>query len=223
MRKQLSGIKGIQSVSFSSNTPVEDDNDNWTTFKFNHAIKETDFYAINKWTDNEYVPTYKLPLVAGRNLQASDTAREFLVNEILIKNLGIINPQDALNKEIDLWDGQIKGNIVGVLKDFNDRSFRRDLAPVLMTTMKRGYSVAGIKLATQDVPSAMKSIEKYGTKHSRILFLNTNSLMQKLRIFINRKTSYRNYIKYLPRSLYSSVVLAYMDWLLSWLYNALKK
>jgi putative ABC transport system permease protein len=160
LRKELKDINGIQSVSFSSNTPVEDDNDNWTTFKFDHSIKETDFYAINKWTDNEFLPTYHLPLVAGRNLQASDTAREFLVNEILIKNLGIKNPQDALNKEINLWDGQIKGNIVGVLKDYNDRSFRRDLAPVLMTTMKRGYSIAGIKLEMQSASGILKEIEK---------------------------------------------------------------
>jgi ABC-type antimicrobial peptide transport system permease subunit len=160
LKKQLSGVSGIQNVSFSSNTPVEDDNDNWTTFKFNHAIKETDFYAINKWTDNEYVPTYKLPLIAGRNLVASDTAREFLVNEMLIKNLGITNPRDALNKEINLWDGRIKGAIVGVLKDFTARSFRRDLAPVIITTLKQGYSEAGIKLATTDVTSALHSIEK---------------------------------------------------------------
>jgi putative ABC transport system permease protein len=160
LKKQLSGVNGIQSVSFSSNTPVEDDNDSWTTFKFNHAIKETDFYAINKWTDNEYVPTYKLLLIAGRNLEPSDTAREFLVNEMLIKNLGITNPRNALNKEINLWDGRIKGPIVGVLKDFNARSFRRDLAPVLMTTMKQGYSGAGIKLASTNVTSTMQSIEK---------------------------------------------------------------
>jgi len=160
LQKQLSGVKGIQSISFSSNTPVEDDNDNWTTFKFNHAIKETDFYAINKWTDNAYLPTYKLPLVAGRNLAASDTAKEFIVNEMLIKNLGIRNPQDALNKEINLWDGRIKGPIVGVLKDFNSRSFRRDLAPVIMTTMKRGYSEAGLKLSSHNITSTMQSIEK---------------------------------------------------------------
>lgn len=160
LHKKLSETGGIQNISFSSNTPVEDDNDNWTTFTFDHAIKETDFYAINKWTDHEYLPTYQLPLIAGRNLEASDTAREFLVNELLIKNLGITDPRDALNKEISLWDGRIKGNIVGVLKEFNARSFRRDLAPVLMTTMKRGYNLAGIKLASQDILPTMKSIEK---------------------------------------------------------------
>ena len=159
LRNRLSDIKSIQNVSFSSNTPIEDDNDMWSTFKFNHASKETDFYAITKFADDQYIPTYKLPLVAGRNLQASDTAREFLVSEKLVKNLGIVNPQDALNKEINLW-GIIKGQIVGVVKDYNDRSFRRGIDPVLITTVKRGYSQAGIKLTTRDISSAMKSIEK---------------------------------------------------------------
>ncbi|HSZ85355.1 MAG TPA: ABC transporter permease, partial [Puia sp.] len=160
LRKELAGVKGIQNISFSSNTPIEDDNDNWTTFNFNHAAKETDFYAIIKWVDNNYLPTYKLPLVAGRNLEASDTAREFLVDELLLKNLGIKDPKDAINKTVSLWGGHLNGTIVGVIKEFNSRSFRRDLAPVLMTTFKRAYGVAGIKLSTNDVSSSMKSIEK---------------------------------------------------------------
>jgi len=159
LRRQLAEVKSIQSISFSSNTPVEDDNDMWSTFKYNHAAKETDFYAITKFADDQYLPTYKLPLVAGRNLQPSDTAREFLVSEKLVKSLGITNPQDILNKEINLW-GFINGEIVGVVKDYNDRSFRRGIDPVLITTLKRGYSQAGIKLITADVSSAMGSIEK---------------------------------------------------------------
>jgi ABC-type antimicrobial peptide transport system permease subunit len=159
LKKQLSSIKGIQGVSFSSNTPVEDDNDMWSNFRYNHAVKETDFYAIAKFADNEYVPAYKLPLVAGRNLQRSDTAREFLVNESLIKSLGIKNPEEILNKEIGLWGDQMKGPVVGVLKDFNDRSFRRDLAPLLITTNNKMYSQAAIKLATADIPPTMQSIK----------------------------------------------------------------
>ena len=68
LRQQLSAVDGINTVSFSSNTPIEDDNDNWTNIKYNHALKETDFYAIIKFADNEYVPAYKLPFIAGRNL-----------------------------------------------------------------------------------------------------------------------------------------------------------
>jgi len=160
LKKQLLSVNGVQRVSFSSNTPVEDDNDMWSNFKFNHAIKETDFYAITKFADDEYMPAYKLPLIAGRNLQPSDTAREFLVNESLIKSLGIKNPNEVLNKEISLWGDQLKGPVVGILKDFNDRSFRRDLAPLLITTFKKMYNQGGIKLTTTNMSSTMRSIEK---------------------------------------------------------------
>ena len=159
LRGQLSEIKGIQNISFSSNTPVEDDNDMWSTFKFNHAVKETDFYAITKFADDKYLPTYKLSLVAGRNLQPSDTAREFLVSEAVVRNLGIADAQKVLTKEINLW-GFMNGQVVGVVKDYNDRSFRRGIDPVIITTSKRGYNQAGIKLITADISSAMGSIEK---------------------------------------------------------------
>ncbi len=160
LKKQLLSLNGIQTVSFSSNTPVEDDDDMWSNFRYNHAAKETDFYAITKFADNGYISAYKLPLIAGRNLQPSDTAREFLVNESIVKSLGLKNPEEILNKEITIWGDQMKGPVVGVLKDFNDRSFRRDLAPLLITTNNRQYNQAGIKLSGTNLPNTMQSIEK---------------------------------------------------------------
>ncbi len=160
LRQQLLSVKGVQAVSFSSNTPVEDDNEMWSTFRFNHAIKETDFSAITKFADNAYVPAYKLQLVAGRNLQPSNPTREFLVNESLVKSLGFKKPEDILNKEISMWDDRIKCPVVGVLKDFNDRSFRHDLAPLLITTNITMYRQAAIKLATTNISSTMQSVKK---------------------------------------------------------------
>lgn len=159
LKEQLLSVNGVQAVSFSSNTPVEDGNDTWNTLRFNHAIKEADFKAITKFADNEYIPTYKLQLIAGRNLQPSSMTREFLVNESLMKSLGIKDPEEILNKEISIWDDQIKCTVVGVLKDFNDRSFRHDLAPLLITTNVTMYNQAGIKLATTNISSTMQSVK----------------------------------------------------------------
>ena len=160
LREQLLSINGVQAVSFSSNTPVEDINDLWSAFKFDQAIKETDFKAITKFADHEYISAYKLQLVAGRNLQPSNPTREFLVNESLVKSLGLKNPEDILNKEISMWGDRIKCPVVGVLKDFNDRSFRHDLAPLLVTTNITMYSQAGIKLATTNISSTLQSVIK---------------------------------------------------------------
>src|SRR5688572_710448 len=160
LRQQLLSVNGVQAVSFSSNTPVEDGNDLWSTFKFDHAIKEADFKAITKFADNEYVPAYKLQLIAGRNLQASGMTREFLVNESFVKSLGLKKPEDILNKEISMWGDRIKCPVVGVLRDFNDRSFRHELAPLLITTNNTMYNQAGIKLASTNISSTLQSVKK---------------------------------------------------------------
>ena len=158
LRQQLLS-NGVQAVSFNSNDPMEDDNI-FTTFKFDNAIKEADFQAIVKFADNEYVPTYKLQLVAGRNLRPSGPTKEFLVNESFVKSLGLKKSEDILNKEVSIMGGLIKCPVVGVLKDFNDRSLHQDLAPLLIATNATMYRQASIKLSTTNMASAMQSIKK---------------------------------------------------------------
>jgi ABC-type antimicrobial peptide transport system permease subunit len=57
-------------------------------------------------------------------------------------------------------DGLIKCPVVGVLKDFNDRSLRQNLAPVLIATNATMYRQASIKLSTTNIASSMQSIKK---------------------------------------------------------------
>ena len=160
LRNQLLSVNGVQAVNFSSNTPVEDENDMWTTLKFDHATKDEGFQAIVKFADTAFVPTYKLQLVAGRNLEPSNMTREFLVNESFVKSLGLKKPEDILNKEVRIMDGLIKCPVVGVLKDFNDRTLRNNLAPLLITTNITMYRQAAIKVSTTNIASTMQSIKK---------------------------------------------------------------
>src|SRR5258706_4940892 len=136
----------------------------FTTFKFDHGLKDEDFQAITKFADNDYVPTYKLQLVAGRNLQPSGPTTEFLVNESFVKSLGLKKPEDILNKEISIMGGLIKCPVVGVLKDFNDRSLRQNMAPLLIATNATMYRQASIKLSTTNIASSMQSIKKIWEK-----------------------------------------------------------
>jgi len=158
--KQQLLSNGVQAVSFNSNSPIEDNNNMFTKFKYDNAIKDADFQAITKFADHDYVPTYKLQLVAGRNLQPSGWTREFLVNESFVKNLGLKRPEDILNKEVNIMGGLIKCPVVGVLKDFNDRSLRQSLSPLLIATNSTMYREASIKLSTANIASTMQSIKK---------------------------------------------------------------
>ena len=158
VKQQLLSI-GVQSVSFNSNSPIEENNNMFTTFKFNNAIKDADFGAITKFVDNDYVPTYKLQFIAGRNLEPSGYTKAFLVNESFVKRLGLKKPEDIIGKEISMMNGLIKCPVVGVLKDFNDRSLRNNVAPLLMATNSTMYRQATIKLATTNMASTMQSIK----------------------------------------------------------------
>jgi len=159
LRDQLVAMKGVRQVSFNNTSPS--DNDNWWTgFRFDHEEKDTKFASISKWVDANYVPTYGLPLVAGRNITATDSVKEFLVNETLVRKLGFSDPHDVLNKEINLWNGFAVGPIVGVVKDFHQSSLKDSLSPVFMLNFAKGFNAAGIKLNGSDVPGTLRSIEK---------------------------------------------------------------
>ena len=158
LKNKLLAIDGIKSASFSFASPADDGNWN-SNFRFDHAEKETDWNTNLKWADADYLKTYGLSLSAGRNLYPSDTAKEYLVSETFVKRLGFTRPEEILNKEIDMWGGQMKGPIVGVMKDFNAMSLRRAMVPILVTTVKDFYSKAGIKMETAKIPAVLKKVE----------------------------------------------------------------
>lgn len=157
--RKIIAVNNVKSISFSSNTPMEGGNDNWGTLKYDHAAKESDFKAITKFADEEYVPTYKLQLVAGRNLKKSPFTQEFLVNEAMVKSLGLKKPEDILNKEIAIWNGVIKCPVVGVLKDFNNRPSQYGVAPLIISTNNTMYDQANIKISTTNMPATLEYVK----------------------------------------------------------------
>jgi len=162
LRNQLLQIKDVSLVSFNAAPPASVGNW-WTGIRFDHAAKETDFSIISKWVDADYLSLYQIPLLAGRNISATDSIKEFLINETLVKKLGYHDPQEVLHKEIDLWNGYIKGNVVGVIKDYHSESFKEAIAPLFIASRKTYYNLAAIKVTTAQIPTVIKSIEKLWT------------------------------------------------------------
>ena len=162
VRNQLFANPNITNVSFSFATPSADGNWN-SDFKFDHSTKTTDFSANLKWADPEYFKTFNLHFVAGRPYYASDTVREFVVNETLLRKLGVRNPKDAIGKQINFWDGGKVANIVGVIRDFNSYSLREPMAPVVLSTWKDVYQTISIKFKPGTEKAVLPFVEKLWT------------------------------------------------------------
>ena len=159
LQNELSKNPDIKNVSFSYSSPSADGNWN-SDFRFDNATQKTNFSANLKWADANYFETYKIQFVAGGPYQQSDTVREFVVNETLLRKLGITDPKLALGKEIDFWDGRKVGLIVGVIRDFNVYSLREPMAPVVLSTWKEVYQTINIKVKPGREKAILPFVEK---------------------------------------------------------------
>jgi putative ABC transport system permease protein len=159
LRNQLLQQPGIKNVSFSFGTPS--DNSNWDSdLKFDNSSKNTDFSVNLKWADTSYFRMYDMKLVAGRIYQPGDTVKEFVVNETFLKKAGIKNPEDAIGKKLNFWDGRIVANIVGVVKDFHSLSLRDSVVPVVMGTLNNVYTKANIRLDPVRAKTALAYVDR---------------------------------------------------------------
>lgn len=156
-KQQLLQAPGVQSVSFNSDAPSS--GNTWATnFAYNNQPDEK-FQVTLKFADVDYIKTFGLQLLAGHNLAESDTTREAMINETLVKKLGIKNVNDVIGKTIRL--GQRRSYpIVAVVKDFKTNSLREEIKPLLISTNKGNYSLTAIKLRTHQLSQTQAAIQK---------------------------------------------------------------
>lgn len=153
---KLTQMPGVSSVSFSSDVPSSDNN--WTTnFAYDHRDDEN--FGLNiKYADQNYFKTYGLKFLAGRGFSESDTTKDVVVNETLIKKLGVKDPAQAVGKEIRMGRQPWK-TIVGVTKDFKTNSLKEDIKPLIIAERREYYTVTGIKLKTTNLNKTKAEIE----------------------------------------------------------------
>lgn len=145
---------GVLSASFCNFTPSSQAN-TYNGFGYESTLKE-DFQVNTKHVDEDYFKTFGLQLIAGRALSKSDTIREFVVNETLMKKLNVTHPEDIIGKKITL--GERSSPIVGVVKDFNNMTLRESISPIILDTRSDRYYTLAVKMNAREIPAVMKSI-----------------------------------------------------------------
>jgi ABC-type antimicrobial peptide transport system permease subunit len=103
------------------------------------------------------VPLFGLKLVAGRNLNPSDTLREALINEAMVRKLGFREPAQLLGKLIYKSGRPLE--IVGVLKDFNQKDLKSPIGPSFFSTSADNYYSANLQLHTASYQRVLSQLE----------------------------------------------------------------
>jgi len=172
-KQSLLQLPGIQAASFSSDVPSSDNN--WgTSFAFNHQPNE-DFTLYYKCADADYFKTFGLQFAAGHGYGAGDSVNDVVINETLVKKLGLKDAGDAIGKQIRMGQDEWK-TIAGVVKDFKTNSLRDEIEPILIKPKKRFYAVTSVKIKSLSIAQTKEAIEKTWDKFYPE-YANTSSFM----------------------------------------------
>lgn len=150
----LAAMPGVQSFSFCNNPPSSD-SQRGATIKFSDRDWE-------KWPvrfaigDSAYARTFGLQLVAGRNVRANNAMPEYLVNQSMVKMLNVKSVNDVLGKT--LIPGDVKGVIVGIVKDFNVRSLIEPIEPSVVLEQKEIETNVAIKLTATRIENTLNNL-----------------------------------------------------------------
>jgi len=157
-KNEMRNNSQVTAVSTSQAVPGVGVNFNLFTIesKNGYVDKGVDCYAV----DEDYFKTLGMQIVKGRNFSGlSDTLRSIIVNENMVKEFGW--GENAIGKKVK-FPGDTSGNyleVVGVVKDFNQKSLYNPIAPLLLFYAPNNNSIQ-IKLNAANIPGTIADIER---------------------------------------------------------------
>jgi len=158
-KNELRKDPAVQSVSLSDNVPGNPTSYRLFTVESGNGFidKPLDTYGI----DGDFIKTLGMRVVKGRNFSSSpsaDTANSVIVNESMVQHFNWV---DAIGKKIKL-PGDTSGKyfeVVGVVKDFNQKSLYNPVTPLLLFN-RPGQGNVEAKISLQNIPATISSIKK---------------------------------------------------------------
>lgn len=177
-KNELRNYPAVKDVSISF-LPLSTPGMYGGTFKFANRDQDEKFVIRERFADADYLDTYGLKLIAGRNLTPSDTIKEYVVNEALLRKLNIQDPQQIIGQSLQYYRSAIPMPIVGVVRDFHLQSLHEAVQPCFIASSADLYRQAGIRLSGQRIQQSLRQIEGvwqkfYPTQVFEATFLDEN-------------------------------------------------
>lgn len=104
-------------------------NEGWSQSGFEYKGKHKEAYEY--FIDADYIPVLGMKMIRGRNFDKSisaDTMTSIIVNEAMVKDFGW-TLDNAVGQELNGFMESKTPVVIGVVKDFNFRSFKEDVQP----------------------------------------------------------------------------------------------
>ncbi|WP_431213047.1 FtsX-like permease family protein [Puia sp. P3] len=94
--------------------------------------------------DQRFIPLYHMRLLAGRNISAGDSLREFLINDTYRRALGFSRPEDAVGHFLT-WQNKTRP-IAGVVADFHNSSLHAPIPAMALANISDFDHSVGLRI-----------------------------------------------------------------------------
>jgi ABC-type antimicrobial peptide transport system permease subunit len=158
LQSRLTAVTGTEDLTLCYQAPAGGSN-SYTNIRYDNRPKDEAWEVNEKFGDARYLSTFQLNLLAGRNIFPADTIREALVNEVFMGKVGVRNLNDLLGKTITV-DGQKGIVIVGVVRDFHNKSLRSGIDPIAILPERPHYTSCAARINLTDISTILPSFEK---------------------------------------------------------------
>jgi ABC-type antimicrobial peptide transport system permease subunit len=136
---QLPGVKLVTRQSFDPITDLH------TEMPVQYRGKKIiDVPAALQLADSNFIPLYKIRLLAGSNIRNRDSLREVVINETMSKTLGFATPHEAVGQF--LWLGETPVPILGVVADFHEYSYHEAIRPIIISHVSQPETMLAVRL-----------------------------------------------------------------------------
>jgi len=158
-RNDLLSNSQIDSVSASSDIPGESYYSNGGIYHRESNIGANVIFLTSHY---DFVETYRMEVIAGRSFSrdfGTDTEGVVVLNEATAQKMGW-SPEEAIQKEIEWGDAASVVKVIGVVKDFNFRSLRREVEPMVLMLDPNYILAISVRILPGDMEKTLSFIER---------------------------------------------------------------
>jgi putative ABC transport system permease protein len=160
-KNEVKQLSGVENATMSGFLPTLENNNSSSLFK-DPVLDQKRAVLTAIWSaDEDYIPTMGIKMLQGRNFSkdmATDSTA-IIVNEAAAKMLGwsqpvgqfLYAPADNMLSHLD------KKHIIGVIKNFNFKSLRDNVTPMVLY-LARDRGALAIRLRSDNIPSLLSQV-----------------------------------------------------------------
>jgi putative ABC transport system permease protein len=158
-RNELENNSQIVSISASSEVPADT---HYSNTNYNRLDSDEPVLLYQFFSDYDYVETYRMEVIAGRAFSrefSTDTEGTLMLNESAARRFGW-TPEEAVGKKLDQGDPNNAVQVVGVVRNFNYKSLRREVEPMALILYPDYIRKISVRIMPGDMERTLTFIQE---------------------------------------------------------------